>query len=231
MIPGNWKGQRKEMALFDFLNKKKGEPPIAEKDKPYYFPDEYYPDITHKGTVFEKKVIPFEERKKISYPSRGGLYVAEILLLEYCSYGTYPHPKSGYPRFWWFEYGIRNVDVMLDSLKSRGFLQEDRAIDQFPRMTIPQIKELAGRLGIAVSGTKAEIVSTILEQTTPQLLEQAIPERKYMLAEKGTQELEENGYIPYMHKTKKKTLEDTRFGPEFNVWSINRILGTTHNAD
>ena len=50
-----------------------------------------------------RKVITFEERKKTSYPSRHGLYVAEILLLEFCGLGKYPKPNGRYPGLWWFE--------------------------------------------------------------------------------------------------------------------------------
>lgn len=114
------------MGLFDFLKNRspscKGEPPIPNEEKQYYQPDSYYVSVTHPGTVFEKRVIPFQERKSISFPSKRGLYVAEILLLEYCSYGTYPHPKNGYPGFWWFEYGMRNVGHYLSELERRGFI-------------------------------------------------------------------------------------------------------------
>lgn len=117
------------MGLFGFLKRQsslgKGEPPIPNEEKQYYQPDGYYVSVTHPGTVFEKKVTPFQERKTISFPSKRGLYVAEILLLEYCSYGTYPHPKNGYPGFWWFEYGIRNVGYYLHELENRGFICMD----------------------------------------------------------------------------------------------------------
>lgn len=165
------------MGFFDFLKARRKDPPIPESEKPFYRPEDYYTDTAHKGTPFEKKVVTFEERKKISYPSLNGLYVAEILLLEYCSYGKYPHPKNGYPGFWWFEYGIRNIGEKLDSLAQRGFI------------------ELNPNTG------------------------------KYSLTPLGGEELAANGYVPYMHKTKLKTSEDTRFGPEFNVWSINRLVG------
>ncbi len=165
------------MGFFDFLKARRKDPPIPESEKPFYRPEDYYTDTAHKGTPFEKKVVTFEERKKISYPSLNGLYVAEILLLEYCSYGKYPHPKNGYPGFWWFEYGIRNIGEKLDSLAQRGFI------------------ELNPNTG------------------------------KYSLTPLGGEELAANGYVPYMHKTKLKTSEDMRFGPEFNVWSINRLVG------
>lgn len=175
------------MGLLDFLKKSpfsnKNEPPIPDNEKQYYRPDSYYVSVTHPGTVFEKRVIPFQERKSISFPSKRGLYVAEILLLEYCSYGKYPHPQNGYPGFWWFDYGIRNVGYYLNSLEKRGFLRMD-----------------------SIKG-------------------------KYTLTELGELELNENKYVPLMHKTKDKTTEDTKFGPVFNVWEINRRMGQEHRED
>lgn len=110
------------MPLFK-LRGKQAEPPIPENEKEFYRPDSYYTAYAHPGTAFARKVVTFDERKKISFPSKRGLYVAEILLLEYVSYGKYPNPKSGYPGLWWFEYGIRNVGAKLESLKDRGFIE------------------------------------------------------------------------------------------------------------
>lgn len=55
--------------------------------------------------------------------------------------------------------------------------------------------------------------------------------RKYVLTELGESELNENKYVPLMHKTKDKTTEDTKFGPVFNVWEINRRMGHEHRDD
>lgn len=167
------------IGLFSLFKKKPGlnEPPIQDSEKSFYRPDSYYTDIAHKGTQFEYRVIPFEERKSISYPSKRGLYVAEILLLEYCSYGTYPNPKNGYPGFWWFKYGIRNVGYHLKRLENNGYIQMN-----------PESK-------------------------------------KYYLTSIGELELGDNLYVPHMHKHKRTTTENTMFGPEFNVWSVNRAIG------
>lgn len=123
------------------------EPPIPDCDKPYYNSDSYYADIIAKDTIWEREVIPFSERKRISYPSKGGLYVPEILLLHYCGCGTYPHPKHGYPGFWWFEYGIRNVGAALESLESRGYIEYVPAAEALPKMTVTQLQELANAHG------------------------------------------------------------------------------------
>lgn len=219
------------MGLFELF--KKGKEPAShqelsmlESERQYYQPDSYYTDKAFKGTQFEKSVITFEERKKTCIPSRTGLYVAEILLLEYCSYGTYPHPKNGYPGFWWFAYGIRDVGAALRSLEDRGYIEYGSAIGQFPKMTVKQLKDLASQFCVKASGNKPDIISAILDSVPEEKLESVITERKYRLTEKGEIELQENAYVPYMHKHRKKTVEGTMFGPEFNVWSINRILGS-----
>lgn len=49
---------------------------------------------------------------------------------------------------------------------------------------------------------------------------------KYGLTEVGQQELSENAYVSYMHSVHNKTTEDERFGTMFNVWSINKLLGS-----
>ena len=208
------------------------EPPISPSDKEYYRPDSYYTDtvptlsVDFAGNYGRRKVITFEERKSISYPSRSGLYVAEILLLQYCSHGTYPHPKNGYPGFWWFEYGIRNVDAKLDSLRERDFIEYCTAAEVLPSLTIPKLKGIADSLSISVSGKKADIVSQIIAVAPTKTLESFITDRKYKLTRKGEAELQENGYVPYMHKSSNKTIEGAPFGYEFNVWTINALIGS-----
>lgn len=202
---------------------------MQKNEKKYYQPDNYYTDtkpvaIAGVGTT---SVITFEERKKISYPSKSGLYVAEILLLYYCSMGNYPHPKNGYPGLWWFEYGIRDVGAILKSLEDRGYIEYGTAKDQLPRFTIAQLKEIASKYGIKVSGKKADIISQIDEYVSNDQLESLITERKYKLTEKGQKELRDYEYVPFMHKDHRKTIDSDIFGPPFNVWEVNRRIGNS----
>lgn len=156
---------------------------IPEDERKYYQSDEYYTFKAYEGTQFEYDVVTFEDRKKTCVPSKNGLFPAEILLLEYCSYGTYPHPKNGYPGFWWFKYGIRNVGYYLAELERRGFICMDSE------------------------------------------------KEKYRLTVLGKSELEENKYVPIMHKECSNTSDDSRFGPVFNIWEINRRMGKEHRND
>lgn len=223
------------MGLFDFFKKKaKSESPqqaknissIPETDKKYYQPDSYYTEKAFEGTPFEKKVITFEERKRTAIPSSRGLYPAEILLLEYCSKGTYPGPKNGYPGFWWFTYGIRDVSTALRSLEHRGFIAFGSVSDCVKGLTIQQLKELLVAKGQPATGKKAELVAHVVSVFSEEELRSAGVQAKYVLTEVGQQELTENAYVPYMHSVPNKTTEDTHFGMTFNVWSINKLLGT-----
>lgn len=94
---------------------------IPESEKKYYQPDSYYMVKSHEGTPFESEVISFEQRKETSIPSDRGLYVPEILMLHFCI--KYPNPKKGYPGYWWYKYGIRDVGSVYESLVERGFLE------------------------------------------------------------------------------------------------------------
>lgn len=221
------------MGLFDFFKKTKpvvkkesAKPIIPQTEKKYYQDDSYYTDTAFAGTPFEKRVISFEERKQTAIPSSTGLYPAEILLLEYCSYGTYPAPKNGYPGFWWFSYGIRDVGAALKSLEVRGYIAFAAAKDSLNSLTMPQLKDMLSSKGLSASGKKADLVIRVAEAFTEAELLSAGIQTKYMLTELGKRELDENAYVPYMHKAHNKTTEDASFGMAFNVWSINKLLGT-----
>lgn len=209
------------MGLLNFLKKfNTSEQPIPNSEKKYYQPDSYYTNKAHQGTQFERDVITFEERKNTSIPSKNGLYVAEILLLEYCSYGTYPHPKDGYPGFWWFEYGIRNVDARLKSLEERGFIRISSPSESISSLTTTQLKEILKSCGLPINGKKNDLVQRIRNNLSNDDLSDYISECKYILTDLGKSELSENEYIPYLHK--KKALGIT-------VWQINSRISKEVN--
>ena len=110
---------------------KKESASIPESEKKYYAPDGYYQTKVHEGTMFEKNIISFDEYKRNAIPSKNGLYVPEILMLHFCN--KYPNPKNGYPGYWWYKYGIRDVGAVLQSLVTRGFLELDIEKGKFKR--------------------------------------------------------------------------------------------------
>lgn len=222
-----------KMGLLDFFRKKrklkkndvsitdqileKETSSIPDSEKQYYQEDEYYTSKVFEGSPFEKDIISLEERKKTSIPSRKGLFVSEILLLHYCSKGTYPNPQNGYPGFWWFAYGIRDVGAALRSLESRGFIELGPAGAALKSLTITQLKEILREHNLKLSGKKDELVLRVYDNVSETELLDAGIERKYMLTKSGEEELSENEYVAYMHSHSKYT--------DFTVWDLNWMLG------
>lgn len=212
------------MGLFDLFKKKEKAEQITETKNKKNTPPET--NVIAEGTPFERRIVSFEERKNTAIPSERGLYPAEILLLEYCSKGRYPGPKDEYPKFWWYEYGIRDVDEALKNLGERGYIAFASVKESVNSLTIPQLKKLLMEQGEPVSGKKADLVARISDVISEERLLSAGVQPKYRLTETGAQELRENAYVPYMHKAPNKTTEDTHFETTFNVWSINKLLGS-----
>ena len=200
-------------------------PTVPDEEKKYYQPDEYYESILYKGTPFEKQVVFFEDRKKTAIPSNRGLYPAEILLLHYCSKGTYPRPEKGYPGFWWFEYGIRDVTAALKTLEERGYIVFGGIKDSLRGLTVAQLKELLSSQNQSTTGKKTDLIARAINTMPEDVLIKAGVTQKYKLTEIGQQELKENAYVPYMHNFPYKTIESEREDENFNVWYINKLLG------
>lgn len=222
------------MKLLDLFGQGKAqEPPkheyvkstVPEEERKYYQPDSYYTLLIAEGTDLERRVIPFDERKTTAIPTASGLYPAEILLLEYCSKGLYPNPKSGYPGFWWFEYGIRDVGAALRSLEARGYIAYTSIKNSINEFTITQLKQLLSAQGQPISGKKQELIERAAQTVPEFIFLSAGVQRKYTLTKLGQQELRENAYVPYMHKLDSKTTDDDKWGMLFNVWTVNKALG------
>ena len=223
------------MGLFGLFKKKekvvvpeesRADKAISRDEKKYYQEDSYYTEKAFEGTMFERDVITFEQRKKTAIPSERGLYPAEILLLHYCSLGGYPGPKNGYPGFWWFEYGIRDVGAALKAMESRGFIAMGTVKASVKSLTIPKLKELLNAHGLPVSGKKADLVTRVQDNISEEELLSTGLQPKYVLTAEGNAELFDNAYVPYMHSAHNKTTEDDQFGVPFNVWVINKLLGS-----
>lgn len=191
------------------------EPPIPESEKQFYQPDNYYTDTDISGN----KVIPFEQRQN-GWKSKNGLYSAEILLLHYCSLGQYPRPATGYPAFWWFEYGIRNVSYILETLEKRGFIEYGSLSDSVNALTAVQLKQLLKDAGESTAGKKADLVERVKFAVPDDALKAIGLEPKYHLTQAGEAELSENSYVANIHNSPDKTTSDSRYGPTYNLDAV-----------
>ena len=195
---------------------------ISPDERPFYQPDSYYTFYSYPGTMMAQRVITFEERKRSSFPTARGLYVAEVLLLEYCRQGKYPKPSSGYPGFWWFKYGIRDVGHALQSLEHRGFIKWASKYSCLYGLKVDELKQILENADLPSNGKKADLIERIVSNVPESGLQIPNYVPRYELTPVGRLELEQNGYVPYMHRHKNATTEDNRFGDTFTVWDINK---------
>lgn len=151
---------------------------------------------------FKRKPVPLPVQKTEPGPeavSAPTLPDSDIMLLEYCTYGSYPNPKNGYPLMWERKFGISDVDQALCSLESRGYIEFCPALDMLPKFTVAQLKDIAAKNGIAVKGKKADILSAV-SQIPVDALEQTVDERKYRVTEKGRKVLDDNESVVFAYK-------------------------------
>jgi hypothetical protein len=189
---------------------------IPDEEKQYYKPDEYYSYDSYGGAAKAlfgtPSVIPFDERKKTAIPSSRGLYPPEILLISYCH--KYPKPKGGYPSFWWFRYGIRDIGMALKSLEERGFIGVASTEEMLPQYTIPELKNILASHNLAVGGNKGKLVERIIENISKSELEKIVNVRRYKPTEKGLAELKDNDQVTYIHRH--PDMED------LDAWNIDK---------
>ena len=197
---------------------------ITPDEKPFYQPDEYYTLESYPETLLSQKVVTFEERKKTTFPSSNGLYIGEIMLLEYCNKGTYPKPKNGYPGFWWFKYGIRDIGHALESLEKRGFIRWGNKFELLTGLKINDLKSIASSFNIKVNQSKENLINEIKNNVIEKDLPDEFFSNKYVLTDLGQNELKENEYVVYMHKNKYTTRDDVPENLSFTVWDVNRLI-------
>ncbi|WP_270501419.1 hypothetical protein [Clostridium butyricum] len=110
------------MSFFDFFRKKlvKGEMPLVPNK--VSTENSNQTKLTTSPTVEmtiqvmssgEDDVISVEKRIKNANISQYGLYPHEVLMLDYA--GSYYVDGNSFQGFWWYKYGVRNVDNCLHS--------------------------------------------------------------------------------------------------------------------
>ncbi|WP_088188027.1 MULTISPECIES: SAP domain-containing protein [unclassified Desulfosporosinus] len=160
-----------------------------------------------------EEVIPAEKRIKDAIASKHGLYPHEVLVLDYA--GSYYTEGNSFQGFWWYRYGVRDVDKCLRSLLERGFLQVGNLQSAIEKETATVLKDELKKYGLKVSGKKDELVQRLMAEVSQEELNSRFTKRTYQLTELGKQALAEEGYVPYIHR---HTLED------LDIWSLNKIM-------
>lgn len=155
---------------------------------------------------------PVEERIKNAYMSKNGLYPHEIILIKTVARFVYGRTINN--NHWWYTYGIRDVQAIIDSLFERGFICLGGLAETINMRTVSDMKTLLKENGLTVGGKKADLISRILKNIPQNKIEKAFPERYYKLTDLGKKEIEDNDYL--------FEVLSNYYG--IDIWEANRIL-------
>lgn len=159
------------------------------------------------------EIVPAEKRMQNAIVSKHGLYPHEVLVLDYAN--SYYTEGNSFQGFWWYRYGVRDVDKCLRSLLERGFLQIGDLQSAIALENATVLKEELKKNGLKVSGKKDELIQRLISEVSHEELNSRFAKRTYQLTELGKQALEEESYVPYIHR---HALED------LDIWSFNKII-------
>ena len=152
-----------------------------------------------------------QQRLSSAYPSRSGLYPHELLMLSYAP--SYTIKENTFQHFWKWEYSVTDPQDVLDSLFIRGFIQQESHAQALSHLTVPQLKALLASVGEKLSGNKTELITRILDNFDGDKLCEAIPVFRFALTAKGEEEIKQNEYVLYLHRSR-----------YMSAWEMNRLL-------
>lgn len=155
-------------------------------------------------------------------PSANGLYPSELVMLSLAE--RYSTTETHFPGYLTQEYEIANPPKMLKSLQTKGLVEVGSAKDSLESFKLPELKEIASSLGIAVKGKKADIISQ-LSEASEESLSAFVKERKWRLTESGRKELKANPYIQYFLEKHPYNVKDVGV----DIWSVNEDFVKTPN--
>jgi hypothetical protein len=163
----------------------------------------------------DEQVIPVETRIRTAIASKQGLFPHEILVLDY-AHSFYTSGNS-FQGFWWYKYGVRDVQAILTSLVQRGFLQIGDLRAALNKQTAAAIKEVLKAHELKQTGKKDDLVQRALDEVSEDELNRLFPKRTYSLTESGKAALEEEAYVSYIHRHMIEYLD---------IWSLNQKVHT-----
>ena len=155
-------------------------------------------------------------------PDATGLYPSELVMLSLAE--RYKTTETSFPGYLTYTYEIANPPKMLKSLQAKGLIKVGSAVDSLENLKLPELKEIAVSLGIAVNGKKAGIISQ-LSDAGEDSLSQFVKERTWKLTEDGKEELRANPYIQYFLEKHPYNVNEVGV----DIWSVNNEFVKTPN--
>lgn len=168
-------------------------------------------------TFWERRFEDIKDKTERSYPSKNGLKIPEIMVLNYAK--SFDSTGETIQSFWYYKYGLKDAKEILDKLLEQGFICISPIQDTIKRFSNAKLKDMLKELNLKVSGKKSELLERLFQNTTIEYLENKVEARGFSITEKGEQELKDNAYVMYFHNGRALISS-----PDINVWWVNKKL-------
>lgn len=157
--------------------------------------------------------IPIENRTAGLEPSCDGLYPHEVLVLSYAH--RYFIDGNEFPGFWWYKYGIEDVQKLLDTLLQKGYIKAGTTEDAVKAEKLTTIKETLKEYNLKTTGKKDALVQLLVSNVQEDVLSQIFVKRPYILTSMGQEVLKRYEWIPYIHAHKIGDLD---------IWNLTQLI-------
>ena len=125
--------------------------------------------------------------------------VQDLVLLSIAE--DYRVGETKYPDFFRSRFGIGFPNEVFKELEKNGMIRPSSPKESLPHMKASELKAIATKIGVKTSGKKEEICARIAENASEETLSVDVPERYWIVTEKGKSLLEANKHIAfYMEK-------------------------------
>ncbi len=153
------------------------------------------------------------QRLRQAFASNAGLYPHELLMLDYAP--SYALDQDSFPGFWFYQYFVTNPKALIESLMSRGFLQQGTIEESLKNAKVTELKSALTSSGLNTSGKKEALIRRLMTECDPGELARTFPRRYYERTQKGESALADGTYVSFIHKHKIMDMD---------AWSLNRLM-------
>lgn len=159
-------------------------------------------------------IIPIEERIKGKEPTCDGLYPHEVLVLNIAeSYFT--NKKNSFAGYWWYKYGVSDVQGILNSLEKRGYITVGSIRDAILKSKVADIKVSLKQRNLKVTGKKEILINRLVANVPEKELDNEFSQRPYKKTELGEQILKKYEWIPFIHRHNCQDLD---------IWNLTELV-------
>lgn len=201
------------MGFFDLFKKKSKQKKIQDSKS------NVNNNLSVRSQLITEEVIPVEKRIKKISPNSEGLYPHEVLVLSYAP-TYYVDGDNEFQRFWWYRYGIKDVNKVLKSLLNRDFLRSGSLASAMQKATVVELKDILRDNDRKVTGNKKVLIQRLLDEVDNEKLNKIFKRRTYEVTDLGEKVLNYEEHIPYIHKNSIENLD---------IFSLSKMIENKPN--